>query len=159
MTPAVLAARKAGISYKVHEYGHDSSCTSYGEEAVAALGIEPERVFKTLLVSLNGDPKKLAVAIVPVPCKLDLKACSRALKAKKAEMADPAIAEKTTGYVVGGISPLGQKKRLPAVIDESANNFETIHVSAGKRGLEIELSMKDLCTLNGASSACIARKD
>ena len=159
MTPAILAARKAGITHKVHEYGHNPSCTNYGEEAVAALGIEPERVFKTLLVSLNGDPKKLGVAVVPVPCKLDLKACARAFKAKKAEMADPVIAERTTGYVVGGISPLGQKKRLPAVIDESAQLFDTIHVSAGKRGLEIELSADDLSSLNGAIFAQVARSD
>ena len=157
MTPAVLVARKAGITHTIHEYEHNSACASYGEEAVMALGIEAERVFKTLLISLNGDPKTLAVAIVPVPCKLDLKACAKALKAKKAEMADPAIAEKTTGYVVGGISPLGQKKRLPAVLDESAELFSTIHVSAGKRGLEIELAAKDLRQLNGAISASIIR--
>ncbi len=158
MTPAILAARKAGITHKVHEYGHDSSCTSYGDEAVAALGIEPARVFKTLLVSLNGDPKKLAVAIVPVPCKLDLKACAKVFKAKKAEMADPVIAERITGYVVGGISPLGQKKRLPTVIDESCKNYPTIHVSAGKRGLEIELSAVDLSSLSGAIVAAVARE-
>ncbi|CAM3473882.1 Cys-tRNA(Pro) deacylase [Parendozoicomonas haliclonae] len=158
MTPAVLVAKKAGVAHKVHEYEHSSSCTSFGEEAVAALGVEAGRVFKTLLVSLNGDPKKLAVAIVPVPGKLDLKACARALKAKKADMADPVIAERTTGYVVGGISPLGQKKRLPTLLDESALGFETIHVSAGKRGLEIELSAADLCSLTQGVTAPIAKE-
>ena len=157
MTPAILAARKSGIAHTVHEYAHDPNCSSYGEEAVKALGIVADRVFKTLLVSLNGDPKQLAVCVIPVPERLDLKACARALKAKKADMADPVIAERTTGYVVGGISPLGQKKRLQTIIDESAASYDTIHVSAGKRGLEIELALESLCQLTGATTAAITR--
>ena len=157
MTPAILAARKSGITHTVHEYAHDPNCSSYGEEAVKALGIAADRVFKTLLVSLNGDPKQLVVCVIPVPARLDLKACARSLKAKKADMAEPAIAERTTGYVVGGISPLGQKKRLPTVIDESAGLFDTIYVSAGKRGLEIELALASLSELTGATLAPIAR--
>ena len=157
MTPAVIAARKAGIKHSVHEYQHDPACTNYGEEAAAALGLNPEQIFKTLLVSLNGDTRKLAVAIVPVATMLDLKAVAKALKVKKAEMADPAIAEKTTGYVVGGISPLGQKKRLPAIIDQSASQLPTINVSGGRRGLEIELAPVDLARMNGGIFAPISR--
>ncbi len=157
MTPAILAAKKAGITHKVHEYEHKASCTNFGEEAAEALDLDPEKVFKTLLVCLNGDTRKLAVAIVPVSGMLDLKACAKAFKAKKAEMADPAQAEKATGYVVGGVSPLGQKKRLPAVIDQTAKNYKTINVSAGRRGLEIELSPEDLALLNGATFEAIAR--
>ncbi len=157
MTPAINIARKARIAHTIHEYDHDPSCQAFGEEAVMALGVEAERVFKTLLVSLNGDPKKLAVCVVPVAMMLDLKACAKALSAKKAELADPAIAERTTGYVVGGISPLGQKRQLPTVIDASAKNFTTIHVSAGKRGLEIELSADDLSRLTNGHLSIIAR--
>src|SRR5690554_1978153 len=153
MTPAILAAEKAKIPFTVHEYKHDPNAKSFGEEAAQVLGISGDQVFKTLLVSLNGEDKNLAVAIVPVSHQLNLKAIAKALGAKKAEMANPKIAERTTGYVVGGISPLGQKKKLPTVLDESAIAFNRINVSAGKRGLEIELSPQDLQQLTQASLA------
>lgn len=155
MTPAILAAEKAKIPFTVHEYKHDPNAKSFGEEAAQVLGISGDQVFKTLLVSLNGEDKNLAVAIVPVSHQLNLKAIAKALGAKKAEMANPKIAERTTGYVVGGISPLGQKKKLPTVLDESAIAFNRINVSAGKRGLEIELSPQDLQQLTQASLAVI----
>ncbi len=158
MTPATHAAKKAGIAYQLHSYAHDAGTTAWGEEAAQALGLNPARVFKTLLVSLNGDPKQLAVAIVPVCATLDLKSLSTILKAKKAAMADPAQAQRATGYVVGGISPLGQKKRLPTVVDSSAALAPTLHVSAGRRGLEIELSSTDLCAVTGAVMGDIARE-
>src|SRR5690554_4252225 len=143
MTPAVKLAKKSGVNFKLHEYLHDPSSQSYGEEAVNALGLDPAQVFKTLLVCLNGQPSNLAVAVIPVSHQLNLKSIAKALKSKKAEMADPKLAEKTTGYLVGGISPLAQKKQLPTVIDKSAEEFERINVSAGKRGLEIELNPQD----------------
>lgn len=157
MTPAINAAKKARVTYQVHEYSHDPAAASYGEEAADALGQSPARVFKTLLVEMNGDNRKLAVAVVPVSGQLDLKAMASALKAKKVAMAQPVDAERATGYVVGGISPLGQKKRLPMVVDSSAAEFESIYMSAGKRGLEIELSVEDLCTITGAIQAPIGR--
>ncbi|WP_221797791.1 Cys-tRNA(Pro) deacylase [Oceanobacter mangrovi] len=156
MTPAIKAAEKAKVSHQVHEYHHDPRAESYGLEAAEALGIAPERVFKTLLVSLTGHKSQLAVGIVPVNHQLSLKAIAKALGAKKAEMADPKLAEKTTGYVVGGISPLGQKKALPTVLDSSAEQHPTIHVSAGRRGLEIELSAADLVSLTRGQLAAIA---
>ena len=153
MTPAIRLAKKAAIAFTVHEYQHDPATHSYGEEAANALGVNPEQVFKTLLVSLSGHKSTLAVAVLPVSHQLSLKAIAKALGAKKAEMADSKLAEKTTGYIVGGISPLGQKKRLPTVIDQSAESFSTINVSAGKRGLEIELSPTDLAQLTQATFA------
>jgi Cys-tRNA(Pro)/Cys-tRNA(Cys) deacylase len=157
MTPAINLAKKQKINYTVHQYDHDPANTNFGLEAAEVLGQDPNRVFKTLLFSLNGDPKKLAVAIVPVAGMLDLKAAAKAAGGKKADMADPQIAEKTTGYIVGGISPLGQKKRLPTFLDQSAEQFDTICVSAGRRGLEIELSSADLLSLTRGSFAPIAK--
>ncbi|MEB8431451.1 Cys-tRNA(Pro) deacylase [Cocleimonas sp. KMM 6892] len=154
MTPAVDAAKKAGIQYTLHEYSHDSQASSYGEEAANLLDISPNRVFKTLLIA-STDSNQLAVAIVPVSNQLNLKSAAKALGFKKASMADPAEAEKATGYILGGISPLGQKKRLPFVLDETATGFGTIYVSAGKRGLEIELAPGDLIKLCNAKTANI----
>lgn len=158
MTPAINTAKKAKVKYNVHEYTHDPKAESYGEEAAEAIGVAAERVFKTLLVAINGDNKKLAVGVVPVSGQLDLKAMAAALKAKKLTMANPQDAERATGYVVGGISPLGQKKRLPMVLDSSAESFETIYMSAGRRGLEIEMSAADLQTLTGAVIASIGKQ-
>jgi Cys-tRNA(Pro)/Cys-tRNA(Cys) deacylase len=154
MTPAVDQARKAGIEHRIHEYSHDPSSESYGTEAAEKLGIPQQQVFKTLVVSL--DAKTLAVGIVPVCTTLNLKRIAKAAGAKKATMADPAEVERATGYVLGGVSPLGQKKRLKTFIDASAIGFSTINVSAGRRGLEIELSPQDLATLCGADFAEIA---
>ena len=148
-TPAIAVAERAGVSFRVHEYSHDPRAASYGEEAAVALGLEPDRVFKTLVVDVDGE---LTVALVPVTTQLDLRALG-----KRVAMADMKLAERTTGYVAGGISPLGQRKALPTVIDETAELWETIYVSAGRRGLEIELSPGDLATLTGARFAAIAR--
>ena len=145
MTPAIKMAEKANIAFSVHEYEHDPGADSYGLEAATALRVDDMRVFKTLLVSLQGGTASLAVGIVPVACQLDLKAF--AAGAKKANMADPKQAERVTGYVVGGISPLGQKRRLPTFVDASAAGFKTVFVSAGRRGLEIELAPRDLLVL------------
>lgn len=157
MTPAINALKKAKVSYTLHEYVHDADADSYGREASDALGVPPERMFKTLLVSLQGGKHPLVVAMVPVSSQLNLKSVAAATGAKKAAMAEPADAERATGYVVGGISPLGQKRRLPAFIDATAQNFATIYVSAGKRGLQIELSPGDLIRLCRAQMADIIR--
>ena len=155
MTPAVVAAQRAKIEFALHEYEHDPDAPSYGLEAAEKLGVEPARVFKTLLAKVDG--ARLAVAIVPVERSLDLKALAAALGGKRAAMADVAEAERATGYVAGGISPLGQRKRLPTVLDDSALPFDRIHVSGGRRGLEIELSPDDLLRLTAGKSALIAR--
>lgn len=157
MTPAVVAAQQAAIEFRIHEYRHDPAAPSYGEEAAQALGVTAERVFKTLIVELEAKPRQLAVAVVPVAKQLDLKALASASGAKKAAMAKPEEAERATGYVLGGISPLGQRKRLVTVLDASAREFTTIYVSAGRRGLEIELSPIDLQRLTDARLAPIAR--
>ena len=148
-TPAIVAAERAGIPFEVHEYEHDPRATSYGLEAVEKLGVDPNRVFKTLLADADGT---LTVAIVPVEAQLDLRALG-----KRTRMADVKAAERATGYVAGGISPLGQRRAVPTVVDESALAFDTILVSAGRRGLEIELSPADLVRLTGARVQRIAR--
>ena len=155
MTPAVTAAKRAGIDFEVLEYDAGDSTEPYGIGAARALGIAPERVFKTLVVDLPG--ASLAIAIVPVAERLDLKAVAAALGAKRAAMAEPVAAERATGYVRGGISPLGQRRRLPFAIDESALGFDRIHVSGGRRGLEIALAPGDLVALVGATVARISR--
>jgi Cys-tRNA(Pro)/Cys-tRNA(Cys) deacylase len=151
MTPGILAAQRARVAFTVHEYEHDPAAESYGNEAVEKTGANPDQVFKTLVVSLDG--KDLAVAVVPVSAMLSLKLIARAAGAKKAAMADKQLVQRTTGYVLGGVSPLGQKKRLKTFIDDSARNFATLFVSAGKRGLEIELAPEDLSRLTGATFA------
>ncbi|KUN39272.1 aminoacyl-tRNA deacylase [Streptomyces longwoodensis] len=153
-TPATVALTAAGVDFTVHAYDHDPNHPSYGEEAAEAMGVSPERVFKTLVADVDG---ALTVAVVPVAGQLDLKALAAAVGGKKAAMADPALAERTTGYVRGGISPLGQRKKLPTVLDASAGGHATICVSAGRRGLEVELSPADLATLTGATLAPIGR--
>jgi Cys-tRNA(Pro)/Cys-tRNA(Cys) deacylase len=147
-TPAIAAADKAGIKFTVHEYEHDPASGSYGLEAAQKVGVDPARVFKTLVVSLDG---ALAVACVPVESQLDLRALG-----KRVELADRKRAEAATGYVAGGISPLGQRRRLATHIDASALEHETVFVSAGRRGLEIELAPADLVELTGASVRTIA---
>ncbi|SQD78391.1 Cys-tRNA(Pro) deacylase [Moritella yayanosii] len=154
MTPAVKLAKKAKIAHKTHEYKHDSSVGSYALEAADKMAVAAERIFKTLVVNV-GD-KKLVVAVVPVTAMLNLKAIAKAAKAKKAVMADKNDVMRSTGYVLGGVSPLGQKKRLFTVIDSSAQTHETIYVSAGRRGLEIELSPLDLKQLTNAEFAAIS---
>jgi Cys-tRNA(Pro)/Cys-tRNA(Cys) deacylase len=155
MTPAINAARHAKAPFHVHEYVHDPKAESYGEEAAVKLNLPLARVFKTLVVSLDG--RELAVAVVPVSGMLDMKVCAAALGAKKCDMADRKAAERSTGYVLGGISPLGQKKRLRTVIDVSAQGFETVFVSAGRRGLEIELAPAELARLTGGVFATLSR--
>lgn len=144
MTPATKQLKKHKITFEVHQYQHDSNASSFGLEVVEKLSINAEQVFKTLVVCCDTD--QLAVAIVPVNVKLNLKSIAKTLKVKKVKMADAKHVEASTGYVLGGVSPLGQKKLLTTVIDISAQKFEQIYVSGGKRGLEIEMSPNDLCT-------------
>lgn len=155
MTPAVRAAEAAGIRFSLHEYEHDPAAASYGREAVERLGLEPGSVFKTLVAKLDGN--RLAVAIVPVDRQLDLKALAAALGAKRAALAEVAEAERATGYVAGGISPLGQRRRLPVVLDAAAMDWPRVFVSAGRRGLEIGLAPDDLARVSDAVVAGIAR--
>jgi Cys-tRNA(Pro)/Cys-tRNA(Cys) deacylase len=141
-TPATKAARSAGVRFAVHEYRHDPKAESYAGEAADALGLDPARVFKTLVVQAGDE---LVVCVVPASSRLDLKAIG-----KRVAMADPSRAEKVTGYVTGGISPLGQRRRLRTLVDATALDFDTVYVSAGRRGLEIELAPADLVALTGA---------
>lgn len=153
-TPATVALTAAGIAFEVRSYEHDPRATSYGTEAAEALGVEPARVFKTLLASLDG---RLVVGIVPVTGQLDLKALARALGGSKALMAEVAAAERATGYVAGGISPVGQKRTHPTVLDASALEHATILVSGGRRGFDLELAPTDLVAVTGAVTAPIGR--
>ncbi|MEU1848986.1 Cys-tRNA(Pro) deacylase [Streptomyces sp. NPDC019990] len=153
-TPATVALTAAGVPFTVHSYDHDPAHPSYGEEAAEAMGVSPDRVFKTLVADVDGT---LTVAVVPVAGQLDLKALAAAMAGKRATMADPSLAERTTGYVRGGISPLGQRRKLPTVLDASASSHPTICVSAGRRGLEVELSPEDLWKLTDAVLAPIGR--
>ncbi|MCS0603967.1 Cys-tRNA(Pro) deacylase [Streptomyces sp. LP11] len=153
-TPATAALTAAGVDFTVHAYEHDPAHPSYGEEAAEAMGVSPDRVFKTLVADVDG---ALVVGVVPVAGSLDLKALAAAVGGKKATMADPTLAERTTGYVRGGISPLGQRRPLPTVLDTSAPTHPTICVSAGRRGLEVEVSPDDLARLTGAVLAPIGR--
>lgn len=153
-TPATVALTSAGIPFAAHPYEHDPAAPSFGLEAAEALGVEPERVFKTLLADTDLG---LVVGVVPVTGMLDLKALAAAVGAKRAAMADPAVAERRTGYVVGGISPVGQKTAHPTVVDETAQLFDTMFVSGGKRGFDIELAPGDLLTATGGAYAAIAK--
>ncbi|KGN33388.1 hypothetical protein N802_15260 [Knoellia sinensis KCTC 19936] len=153
-TPATAALTKAKIPYAVRAYEHDPAAESFGLEAAQALGVEPGRVFKTLLVDTGAG---LAVGVVPVDKSLDLKALASALGVKKVAMADPIAAERSSGYVVGGISPIGQKRELTTVVDVSAHQHNTVLVSGGRRGLDIELAPADLVTVTHATQSAIAR--
>ena len=153
-TPATVALTRAGVPFSLHEYAHDPRADSFGLEAAEALGVDPDRVFKTLLAQVDG---RLAVAVVPVSGQLDLKALARALGASRAVMADPAAAERATGYVVGGISPVGQKRPHPTVVDDTALGHDTVLVSGGRRGLDLELSPDDLVRATGAVVAPVGR--
>jgi Cys-tRNA(Pro)/Cys-tRNA(Cys) deacylase len=148
-TPATTAARRAGVAFSVHEYEHDPGAASYGLEAAQALGLDPARVFKTLVADLDG---ALTVCIVPVEHELDLRSLG-----KRARLADTTKAERTTGYVAGGISPLGQRRALPTLVDDSALEHESVFVSAGRRGLEIELAPDDLVALTNAEVRALRR--
>ncbi|MFE2408776.1 Cys-tRNA(Pro) deacylase [Kitasatospora sp. NPDC059408] len=153
-TPATVALETADVPFTVHSYEHDPAAASYGGEAAEAMGVPAERVFKTLVADVDG---VLTVGVVPVAGRLDLKALAAAVGGKRAAMADPAAAERSSGYVRGGISPLGQRRPLRTVVDEGAMTHPTIYVSAGRRGLEVELAPTDLITLTRATTAPIAR--
>jgi Cys-tRNA(Pro)/Cys-tRNA(Cys) deacylase len=152
-TPAVVLLSRSGVSYTLHPYEHDPRAEAYGDEAAASLGVEPERLFKTLIATVDTRP---VCAVVPVAGRLDLKALAAAVGGKRAAMADPSAAQRATGYVLGGISPLGQKTRLPVVLDSTAVLFDTIYVSAGRRGLQVELAPDTLIQLTGATLADIS---
>ncbi len=156
-TPATRALDRAGVGYTLHAYEHDPANRHFGDEAATALGVDPLRIFKTLVVDVGTGRPPLAVAVVPVAARLDLKTMATALGVKKVELADPALASRSSGYLVGGISPFGQKTPLPTVIDETAELFDTVFVSAGRRGLQVELSPADLARITHGSLADIAR--
>lgn len=153
-TPATLALERAGVTHTLRPYVHDPAAQSFGAEAATALGVPASRVFKTLLADVDG---RLVVAVVPVSGSLDLKALAGAVGGKRAVMADAAIAERSTGYVVGGISPIGQRRALPTVVDTSAFEHPTIFVSGGRRGLDVELAASDLVAVTSAATAPISR--
>ncbi|MXG90854.1 Cys-tRNA(Pro) deacylase [Nocardioides flavescens] len=154
LTPAVTALRAAGVEFTLREYTHDPSAESFGLEAARELGLDPDRVLKTLLANADS---RLVVAVVPVSGRLDLKALARAVGAGRAVMADPAAAQRATGYVVGGISPFGQKRPHPTVVDESVELWDTVFVSGGRRGLDLEIAPADLVEVTGAIVADIGR--
>jgi Cys-tRNA(Pro)/Cys-tRNA(Cys) deacylase len=153
-TPATVALTRAGIGFTTHSYEHDPTAPSYGMEAAEVLGLPHEQVFKTLLADVDG---VLVVAIVPVARRLDLKALASAVGGKRADMADPKVAERATGYVVGGISPVGQRRALRTVLDESAVAFDVVYVSGGRRGFDLGLSPADLLAATSGSTGPIAR--
>ena len=153
-TPATVALERAGVPFTSHPYEHDPAAGSYGLEAAERLGLDPACVLKTLVADVDG---RLVVAVVPVSARLDLKALAAAVGGKRAAMADPAAAERSSGYVVGGISPLGQKSPHPTVVDETVWLFDTVLVSGGRRGLDVELAPADLVRLTGATVADVAR--
>ena len=155
MTPCIKLLKKNKINYNIHQYTHNNTCESYGKEASLKLGVSHEIVFKTLIIITES--KEFAVGIIPVSSKLSMKLIAKALGVKKASMADTVDVEKVSGYILGGVSPIGQKKVLKTIIDTSANNFSTIFVSAGKRGLEVELSPKDLKNLTNAKFDTISQ--
>jgi Cys-tRNA(Pro)/Cys-tRNA(Cys) deacylase len=153
-TPATVALTAADIAFELREYTHDPRAASFGLEAAEALGLEPARVFKTLMATVDGT---LTVAIVPVSGQLDLKALARAVGGSKAVMADVSAAERATGYVAGGISPIGQRRAHPTVLDESALGWDTVYVSGGRRGLDLGIAPADLVRVTGATVAAVAR--
>lgn len=157
-TPAIKVLVQAGVEYAIHTYVHDSKSLNFGEEAVQKLGVDPTRVFKTLIVSDSSSRPPLAVAIVPVSTMLSLKAFAKVLRIKKCVMATPAVAQRSSGYVVGGISPLGQRTPLPTFIDSSATRFTTVYISGGARGLDVELSPQDLQALTNAEIVEISER-
>ena len=152
-TPATVVLDRAAVPYRTHPYRHDSRAESYGAEAAEQLGVDPRQIFKTLIASVDGT---LVCAVVPVAARLDLKALAAAAGGRRAELADPAKAQRATGYVLGGISPLGHRSRIPVLVDESTTGFDRIYVSAGKRGLQLELAPSDLIRLAQATTAAIA---
>ena len=161
-TPATVALSRAGVPFTEHAYEHDPGATSFGLEAAAVLGLEPRQVLKTLLASVDASTGsarggRLVVGVVPVSGRLDLKALAAAVGGKRATMAEPAEAERATGYVVGGISPVGQRRALPTVLDESALSFDVVYVSGGRRGVDLALSPADLVRVTGAVVAAIGR--
>jgi Cys-tRNA(Pro)/Cys-tRNA(Cys) deacylase len=153
-TPATVALARAGIEFRLHEYAHDPRAESYGLEAAEALGLDPARVFKTLMATVDG---RLATAVVPVSGQLDLKALARALGASRAAMADVVVAERATGYVAGGISPVGQRRPHPTVLDSTALDHPSVFVSAGRRGLDLEIAPADLVRITDAITERVGR--